>query len=229
MRRAAILLLAVALLAACRASKGKRETTVDDPELKTPDPVTRVTRVRFDTTAGPFVIEVHPEWAPLGAQRFLELVAEGYYDGSGFFRVRPGFVVQFGLAADPSVTARWVDANLKDDPVKQTNRKGTIAFATSGPDTRTTQVFINLHNNGMLDQRGFAPFGEVIEGMENVLRISHDHGEEPDQAKITEMGNVYLQKYFANLDYIRNARVVYNPPERKLGEPSKKDEGKAGE
>ena len=223
MRRLGILILVLGVLVACRSSRGKRETTVDNPELKPPPAVKTITRVRFETTAGDFVIAVHPDWAPLGAQRFLTLVDEGYFDGAGFFRVVPGFVVQFGLAADPSNTARWEDAEIKDDPVTRSNTRGMVTFATAGPDTRTTQVFINFGDNSRLDPRGFAPFGEVVSGMENVDKIRADHGQEPDQEKIGKLGNAYLGEYFPNLDYIRNARIVHEPAKRRLGEPVKKD------
>ena len=123
-------------------------------------------KVKFETTKGEFVIEVNPEWAPLGAARFGELVGGGYYDGAKFFRVLPGFVVQFGLPADPKTAPKA--GNLADDPVTQSNAKGTITFATAGPNTRTTQVFINLTDNKRLDGMGFAPFGKVVSGMDVV-------------------------------------------------------------
>ena len=225
MKKLAILILVLGVLVACRSSKGKAETTVDNPELKPPPVVTTITRVRFETTAGDFVIAIHPDWAPLGAQRFLTLVREGYFDGAGFFRVVPGFVVQFGLAADPSMTARWEDTEIKDDPVTKSNTRGMVTFATAGPETRTTQVFINFADNSRLDPRGFAPFGEVISGMDNVDKIRADHGQEPDQEKISSLGNAYLGKYFPNLDYIRNVRVVHEPATRMLGEPTDKPAG----
>jgi cyclophilin family peptidyl-prolyl cis-trans isomerase len=221
MKKFAILLLVIGALAACRSSRGKGETTVDNPELKPAPAVKSITRVRFETTAGDFVVEVHPDWAPLGAQRFLTLVNEGYFDGAAFFRVVPGFVVQFGLAADPSVTARWDDTEIKDDPVIRSNTRGMVTFATAGPETRTTQVFINFADNSRLDERGFAPFGKVVAGMENVDKIRAEHGEAPDQEKISRFGNAYLGENFPNLDYIRNARIVYDPPKRLLGEPAK--------
>jgi len=223
MKKLAILILVLVVLGACRSSKGKRETTVDNPELKPPPAVTKITRVRFETTAGDFMIVVHPDWAPLGAQRFLTLVAERYFDGAGFFRVVPGFVVQFGLAADPSMTARWEDTEFKDDPVTRSNTRGMVTFAkTPEPNSRSTQVFINFADNSRLDPRGFAPFGEVVSGMDNVDKIRADHGQEPDQEKISALGNAYLGEVFPNLDYIRNARVVHEPATRMLGEPAKK-------
>jgi cyclophilin family peptidyl-prolyl cis-trans isomerase len=140
-------------------------------------------KVRFDTTAGPFLVEVHPDWAPLGARRFRELIEDRYYDNTAFFRVVPNFVVQFGLAAEPGKTAKW-NRQFKDDPVLRTNKLGTLVYATAGPGTRTTQLFINLRSNQQLDDQGFAPFAEVVEGMDVVQKISAAHGEQPDQQMI---------------------------------------------
>jgi len=221
MKKLAILFLVLGMVA-CK-SKPPRETTIDNPELKPAPMVKTITEVRFETTAGDFVVAVYPDWAPIGAQRFLALVKEGFFDGAAFFRVVPGFVVQFGLAADPSMTARWEDTEIRDDPVTRPNRRGTITFATSGPNTRTTQVFINFSNNGMLDQQGFAPFGAVVSGMENVDRISSGHGQAPDQTKIKRRGNAYLQGSFPRLDYIRNAAIIRRPPEPKEPVPDEKE------
>ena len=163
-------------------------------------------QVKFETTKGEFVIEVNEEWAPLGAARFGELVGGGYYDGAKFFRVLPGFVVQFGLPADPRTAPKV--ANLADDPVTQTNAKGTITFAMAGPNTRTTQCFINFGNNASLDSQGFAPFGKVVEGMGVVDSLYSGYGESPDQQMIQSQGNKYLVAKFPKLDYIKTARVV---------------------
>ncbi|MCC7499000.1 MAG: peptidylprolyl isomerase, partial [Bryobacterales bacterium] len=159
-------------------------------------------KVKFETSRGNFIVEVHPDWAPLGAARFKQLVQDKYFDGARFFRVLPGFVVQFGLAADPAKTRKW-DKPFKDDPVLRTNRIGSIVFATAGPETRTTQLFINLASNQRLDDQGFAPFGQVIEGMDVVQKIYPGYGERPDQGDITAHGNAYLNKEFPKLDYIR--------------------------
>ena len=213
MRTATLLLVAALLLVACQ-NPSTGPTPADVPDVPEAAPASDdVTNVRFETTAGDFVVAVHAAWAPLGAKRFLTLVEEGYYDGAGFYRVAPGFVVQFGIAADPAVTAKWADKRLKDDPVKQTNRRGTITFATAGPNTRTTDVFINYHQNGNLDRQGFAPFGEVVSGMERVYRISSAHGQQPDQRELRRLGNAYLVKNFPKLDYIKKARIL--PPEAK--------------
>ena len=164
-------------------------------------------RVRFDTTAGPFTVAVHPDWAPLGAKRFRELVEDKYYDNAAFFRVVPNFVVQFGIAAEPAKTAKW-NKQFKDDPVLRTNKVGTLVYATAGPNTRTTQLFINLRGNQQLDDQGFAPFAEVIEGMAVVQKISSAHGEDPDQQRIERQGNAYLKPAFPKLDWIKTARIV---------------------
>jgi cyclophilin family peptidyl-prolyl cis-trans isomerase len=165
-----------------------------------------VFRVKFETTKGDFVLEVHRDWAPIGAQRFYELVKDGYYNNSGFFRVVPNFVVQFGIAADPAKTKKW-DKKIKDDPVTKTNAVGAVVFATAGPNTRTTQLFINLRSNQNLDGMGFAPFGKVLEGMTVVESISSAHGESPDQPQIERRGTPYLKANFPKLDYIKKATI----------------------
>jgi peptidyl-prolyl cis-trans isomerase A (cyclophilin A) len=164
-------------------------------------------KVKFDTTKGNVIVEVHRDWAPLGAERFYELVKDNYFDGARFFRVVPNFVVQFGLAASPAKTKKW-DHAIKDDPVIRTNKLGSITFATAGANTRTSQVFINTRSNQMLDDQGFAPFGEVIEGMDAVMHIYAGYGEQPDQGAITSQGNAYLTANFPKLDYIRKATIV---------------------
>jgi peptidyl-prolyl cis-trans isomerase A (cyclophilin A) len=163
----------------------------------------------FNTTAGPFVVQVHRDWAPKAADRFYNLVKNGFFDGDGFFRVVPNFMVQFGIHGTPSVQSAWVDANITDDPVKQSNKRGYITFATAGPDTRTTQVFINFKDNGFLDRQGFAPFGEVISGMENVDKINPEYGERPQQG--APRGNAYLKATFPKLDYIVSATIEKAP------------------
>ncbi|MBV9507230.1 MAG: peptidylprolyl isomerase [Acidobacteriia bacterium] len=164
-------------------------------------------KVNLDTSKGPVVIEVHRDWAPVGADHFYTLIKSGYYDGDRFFRVVPGFVVQFGLSGDPAVTAKWKDMNLQDDPVKQSNTAGTVTYATAGPNTRTTQLFINLADNARLDAMGFAPFGKIISGMEAVQMISNEYGERPEQNLIEAQGNSYLQSQFPRLDYIKKAAI----------------------
>ncbi len=165
-------------------------------------------KVKFETTKGDFVVQVNKAWAPLGVERFHSLVTGGYYDGAKFFRVVPGFVVQFGLAADPQVTASMGASNLKDDPVTQSNTRGRLTFATAGPNTRTTQLFISLGNNTFLDPQGFAPFGEVVEGMDVVDQFYSGYGEQPHQGQIRMNGNKYLDASFPKLDGIKNATVI---------------------
>ncbi|MDG2131204.1 MAG: peptidylprolyl isomerase [Fuerstiella sp.] len=164
--------------------------------------------VEFDTTVGKFTIEVDREWAPVGAHRFYELVKNGFYNGCGFFRVVPGFMVQFGLAADPAVTARWQE-EIPDDPVTKSNTRGYVTFAKTGaPDSRTTQMFINYGDNSRLDSDRFAPFGIVTKGMDIVDKISSAHGEDPDQGAIQQQGNGYLNANFPQLDYINLATLT---------------------
>jgi peptidyl-prolyl cis-trans isomerase A (cyclophilin A) len=171
-------------------------------------------RASFDTSAGPFVVLVHRSWAPKGADRFYNLVKYGFFDNTRFFRVIPGFMVQFGLNGDPTIQGPWRNANLPDDPVTQSNRRGTITFATAGPNTRTTQVFINFANNGPLDRQGFAPFGEVVTGMESVDKINPEYREQPDQGQIQSRGNAYLSG-FPRLDFVKKAAIVAPTPAAK--------------
>lgn len=171
-------------------------------------------KVRFDTSKGQFDVTVTRSWAPLGADRFYTLVKSGFYDGARFFRVMPGFVVQFGIAADPAVTAKWRDANLQDDPVIQSNRPGTITYAAeNNPNTRSTQVFINLADNARLDASRFAPFGAVTQGMDVVQQFYSEYGEGapmgngPDQSRAESEGNAYFVREFPKLDYIKKATI----------------------
>ena len=200
------------------ASASTGATAAAKAKLKNPAALKDVApaeyRASFDTSAGPFVILVHRSWAPKGADRFYNLVKYGFFDDCRFFRVLPGFMAQFGIHGDPAVAGPWDGANITDDPPTQTNKRGTITFATAGPNTRTTQVFINFGNNGRLD-RDFAPFGEVVSGMEAVDKISGIYGEQPDQGLIQRQGNAYLAKQFPKLDYVRKAAIVRTPPKPK--------------
>ncbi len=173
-------------------------------------------RVRFTTTRGDFVVEVKREWTPHGADRFYNLVKAGFYDGAKFFRVVPGFVVQFGMKGEPAVDAAWSKATIPDDPVVQSNRAGYVTFAKSqAPNSRTTQVFINLRDNTRLDSMGFAPFGRVVAGMEVVEALFGGYGDGPpagrgpSQARIAQEGNAYLEREFPKLDGI--VRAVLEP------------------
>jgi peptidyl-prolyl cis-trans isomerase A (cyclophilin A) len=171
-------------------------------------------QARFETSKGDVVVEVHRDWAPLGADRFYTLVKSGYFDGVRFFRVIPGFMAQFGIHGDPQVAAAWRGATIPDDPVRQHNVRGTVSFATAGPATRTTQLFINYGDNRRLDAMGFAPFGQVVQGMEVVDQLYGGYGEGapagrgPDQSRIEAQGNAYLERDFPQLDQIKRATIV---------------------
>jgi peptidyl-prolyl cis-trans isomerase A (cyclophilin A) len=166
----------------------------------------------FDTSAGPFVIRVHRAWAPKGADRFYNMVKYGFFDNARFFRVVPNFMVQFGINGDPTIQAPWRDANLIDDPVTQSNKRGMVTFAKTGaPNSRSTQIFINFRDNGGLDRQGFAPFGEILSGMEAVDKITAEYGESPDQMRIQSQGNAYLAKEFPRLDFVKKATIVRAP------------------
>ena len=170
-------------------------------------------KARFDTSKGVFVIDVRREWPPVGADRFYNLVKNGFYDENRFFRVISGFMVQFGINGNPQVSTPWRNAQIKDDPVKQSNKRGFITFATSGPNSRTTQVFINFGDNARLDGMGFASFGQVSSGMNVVDQLYSDYGEGapsgrgPNQGRMQGEGNAYLTKDFPNLDFVRKATI----------------------
>ena len=222
----------VLLLAGC-ALMGVPSSAAESPETDDaerhqvlPDPTHEQNRqtcpdqfqAKFHTSAGDFVIEVHRAWAPLGADRFYNLVANGYFDGCRFFRVVPGFVVQWGIHGDPEISAAWdqrrnPDAAIEDDPVVESNTRGRVTFATAGPRTRTTQLFINFGDNSALDDpeavgSKFAPFGEVIEGMDAVDAIYAGYGQSPNQGRIQHSGNGYLEERFPKLDHIITATIV---------------------
>lgn len=170
-------------------------------------------KARFDTTKGVFVIEVMRAWAPKGADRFYNLVKNGFYDNARFFRVISGFMVQFGINGDPGIMARWRTAQISDDPVAQSNTKGMVTFAMAGPNTRTSQVFINFGDNSRLDQSGFSPFGRVVSGMNVVEALNAEYGEGapngrgPNQSRVQSEGNAYLSKDFPRMDYIKKATI----------------------
>jgi len=172
-----------------------------------------VYKARFDTSKGVVVIEVHRDWAPNGADRFYNLVKNGYYDNVRFFRVITGFMVQFGINGDPRLSPAWRTASIQDDPVRQSNKRGFVTFATSGPNSRTTQVFINFGDNAGLDGQGFAPFGQVTAGMNVVDQLFNGYGEGaprgagPDQSRLQRDGNDYLARDFPKLDFIKKATI----------------------
>ncbi|QDT39221.1 peptidylprolyl isomerase [Stratiformator vulcanicus] len=167
----------------------------------------------FKTTQGEFVIKVHRDWSPNGAERFHELVKSGFFDDQRFFRVVPGFMVQWGIPGDPDVAAKWADKTIRDDRVKQSNKRGFVTFAKSGaPNSRSTQIFINFGNNSRLDGDGFSPFGEVVRGMDVVDSLYSGYGENPRnmnvQGNLREFGNQWLDIQFPELDHIESARII---------------------
>jgi len=204
---------AVALVTATAAPVHAQSAPLSNPAaLKEQAPETY--KVRFETSKGPFVVEVNRAWAPQGADRFYNLVRNGFYNDARFFRVIDGFMVQFGIHGAPDVSAKWREARIPDDPVKQSNSRGTITYAMAGPNTRTSQVFINFSDNSMLDGQGFAPFGRVVSGMKVVDSLHSGYGEGaprgrgPDQGRIQMEGNAYLTKSFPRLDFIKSATIV---------------------
>jgi peptidyl-prolyl cis-trans isomerase A (cyclophilin A) len=207
-------MIRLALVALCAAVLAGGAAAAAPPQLLHPASLhakaPAVYRVSFKTTRGTFVVTVHRAWAPRGADRFYNLVRARFFDGVVFFRVVKGFVVQFGISPDPAVSKAWQTANIVDDPVKTSNTPGTITFADAGPNTRTTQVFVNLANNASLDGQGFAPFGRVTSGMSVVNHLYGGYGDQPtnDQPQMASQGNAFLKKHFPKLDHILTARVA---------------------
>jgi peptidyl-prolyl cis-trans isomerase A (cyclophilin A) len=199
--------LALAAAVAMPSSASAQASLKNPASLNEKAPATY--KVRLDTSAGPVVIEVHRDWAPLGADRFYNLVKNGFYDGVRFFRVISGFMAQGGMHGDPAIQKLWGRNNFNDDPVKQSNKRGFVTFAkTAAPNSRSTQIFINYADNSSLDSQGFAPFGQVTSGMEAVDKF-HSYGRQnvPDQGLITAEGNAYLQRDYPKLDYIKKATI----------------------
>ena len=206
-------MLSAALVTGALATPVLGQGNLGNPSaLKEQAPATY--KANLDTSKGPVVIEVRREWAPNGADRFYNLVKNGFYDDARFFRVISGFMVQFGINADPKISAQWRVANIPDDPVKQSNKRGYITFATAGPNTRTTQVFINFGDNAALDRQGFAPFGQVTTGMNVVDMLYSGYGEGapngrgPNQGRVQNEGNAYLTKDFPSLDFVKKATIA---------------------
>ncbi|WP_411281906.1 peptidylprolyl isomerase [Gemmatimonas sp.] len=189
---------------AIRVIPGPSVTPVRSPETY---------RVRFETSKGPFAIEVTRALAPLGADRFYELVTIGYYAGNRFFRMVPGFVVQFGINGDPAVNAKWAQSAMPDEHMRASNTRGTVAFTTVDKDSRTVQLYVNMDDNSAkLDrQRLFAPIGVVVDGMEVLERLNFEYGEDPVQSRIMSRGTKYLDRWFPALDSIVSATVVASP------------------
>jgi peptidyl-prolyl cis-trans isomerase A (cyclophilin A) len=211
----ATIVLCSSLLA--QAPPAKKATSGGPPSLMNPASLRAKApdtyRVQFTTTKGNIVIEIHRDWAPLGADRFYNLVRAGFFTDASFFRVVPNFMVQFGLTGNPAVNKAWENTNFRDDPVKESNKRGYITFAKTGaPNSRSTQLFINYKDNAFLDSQGFAPFGTVVDGMDVVDKINPSYGERPDQGRITTEGKAYLDKNFPQLDRITAGKVL--PAER---------------
>jgi peptidyl-prolyl cis-trans isomerase A (cyclophilin A) len=185
----------------------------DKSKLRTPAALTETApatyKVNLDTTKGLIVIQVTRDWAPIAADRFFNLVKNGFYNDARFFRVVPNFMVQFGMNGDPAVTRAWNGTPMKDEPTKQGNKRGNVTFArTSAPNSRGTQWFINYKDNNFLDNQGFAAFGQVTQGMDVADKINAQYGESPNQGEITMSGNAYLTKEFPKLDYIKAATIA---------------------
>ncbi len=196
------------------ANAAKQDIGIQDPAKPVgdgrPEEAPAVFKVKMDTTKGEVLVEVHKDWAPLGAQRFYELVRRGFFTDIRIFRMVPGFVAQFGISGNPNVAGVWLDRNIQDDPVKETNSKGTITFAMGGPNTRTTQIFINLADNGKLDSMGFAPFAKITQGMQAVESWNSKYTEQPTkmQENMQMQGNAFLDQAFPGLDSIKSATIV---------------------
>ena len=202
--------LLVLTLPACVDSGAQSSDPLRNPAAATSQAPARF-QAAFDTSKGRFVVDVHRDWAPIGADRFYNLVKNRFFDGVRFFRVIGGQLAQFGMHGDPTVQAAWRDANVADDPVMHSNTRGTLSFASRGPNTRTTQLFINLRDNTAYDRLGFAPFGEVVMGMDVADGLFAGYEERPEQPLIDEEGNAYLTREFPNLDYVKTAVIVTTP------------------
>ena len=227
MKRVLMMLSGVALAASVAYAQGSG-VDLSKAKLRTPSALTEQApatyKVNLDTSKGPVIITVHRDWAPIGADRFYNLVKNGFYDGTRFFRVVPNFMVQWGINGDPDIQRNWANANIKDDPAGvKSNGRGMITFANRGPNSRSTQLFINYKSNAFLDKT-FMPFGEVTSGMSVVDKINPKHGEDPDQGQMQANGNRYLQKAYPDLDFIKKATIepaaAEKPAEKK--QPEKK-------
>jgi peptidyl-prolyl cis-trans isomerase A (cyclophilin A) len=215
------LVIAIGLTSAVNAADEKKDEKKPNgakPDFSEPSKLTEKApetfKAQFDTTKGKFTVEVTRSLAPNGADRFYNLVRSGYFKDVAFFRVIPGFMAQFGIHGDPQVAAKWREARITDDPVKGSNTRGAITFATAGPNTRTTQLFINFGDNSRLNGMGFSSFGKVSEGMDVVDKLNGEYGEGapggrgPNQGRVQSEGNAYLKKEFPNLDYIKSASII---------------------
>ncbi len=212
-RQALALLVAVVLIGPAGGRAASAQADAQE-KLKTPEALTEqappVFRARFETSQGPFVIEVHRAWAPFGADRFYNLVKNGFYNDTRFFRVLDGFMVQWGLNGDPAIQRPWQSANLRDEPATQSNTRGFVSFTKeSSPHSRYTMIFINYKDNSNLDADGFAPFGQVVTGMEVVDKLYSGYGRAnvPDQRRIVREGNAYLTAEYPKLDVVKSATI----------------------
>jgi cyclophilin family peptidyl-prolyl cis-trans isomerase len=206
-------LVGLLMLAGCRGEAPKENAAVPPPverEAPAPTPVPEKFRAKFVTTEGEFVIEVTRELAPLAAERFFRLLEEDYYAGCYFYRVRPGFVVQWGISDSPRKTAKWNQEYMVDEPVKAPNSRGTVSFAASGKDSRTIQVFVNLGNNAPLDKQGFSPFGRVISGMDVFAKL-HSYKQDVNQGQFVREGGGYIEMFFPKMDKITKAELLPMP------------------
>src|SRR3972149_11026138 len=210
--QASIVFAAALALGSLAAHSPVRAGDLSDPaSLNEEAPA--VYKAKFDTSKGTFVIEVHRDWAPNGADRFYNLVKNGFYDNVRFFRVISGFMVQFGISGDPKISAPWREARIADDPVKQSNKRGFITYAMAGPNTRTSQGVINFADNVSLDSQGFSPFGRVVTGMNVVDALNAEYGEGaprgrgPDQGRLQMEGNAYLARDYGKLDFVKKATI----------------------
>jgi peptidyl-prolyl cis-trans isomerase A (cyclophilin A) len=211
--RKLILILSAAVLAGCGGG-GEKPAEAPRKAARREGPMPDVYKVRFETSKGAFIVEVHKEWAPKGAERFWKLLNMRFFDDTRFFRVRPDFIVQFGLSGDPQTNSLLNAMPIQDDPVKQKNARGMISFAQAGKNTRRTQVFVNLKDNRSLDRDGFAPFGKVVEGLEVLEKLYAGYGEwsppgsGPSATKIQMEGNSYLDSRYPRLDRLKKAVIL---------------------
>jgi peptidyl-prolyl cis-trans isomerase A (cyclophilin A) len=218
MKRVVILMCGFAFAAATAAFAQESGVDLSKAKLRNPAVLTErapdTYKAKFDTSKGAIVIAVNRSWAPIGADRFYNLVKNGFYDDCRFFRVLDDFMAQVGINGTPAIQSNWRNATIQDDPVKQSNKRGFVTFAKSGaPNSRSTQVFINFKDNSTLDKSGFAPFGQVTSGMDVVDKLYSGYGEGapsgkgPEQGKVQMEGNAYLTKDFPKLDYIKKATI----------------------
>jgi cyclophilin family peptidyl-prolyl cis-trans isomerase len=202
---------AVGLVASCVAFAAIAACGGDRPPEIVAGPAPDSFRVALSTSKGDVIVAVDKAWSPHGADRFYQLVSEGFFDDQRFFRVIPQYIAQFGASADPKRNDRWDDAKIPDDPAKQSNTRGTLSFAAEAPNTRSHQLFFNLKDNPKLDPQGFVPIGRVVQGMEVLDALYDDYGDTPKYRLVATLGNEYLHRMFPRMDYIKTARVVGAP------------------